>query len=114
MSHEAPLRKGPLPPPTREHPPYVVVEGSGVLLRPDITRTELAALTGLVDVIQRIEPSAPVRYLTEPEVASLMNLEALAYRAVVEGNDIYHGSSPFPDGNPRSGGKIEAWDSAAC
>ena len=68
--------------------PYRVVEDGGVMVRrPDVTRTEMAALTGLVDVIQRIEPTAPLRYLTAAEVALLMSEEALAYRAMVEGNE---------------------------
>jgi hypothetical protein len=68
------------------HRPFLIVEGSGVLLSQKITRAELAVLAGLVEVVQRTGPSAPVQYLTSGEVASVVSGDGVRYRASAENN----------------------------
>jgi hypothetical protein len=50
--------------------PFVIIEGSGVLVRKDIDSSEYAILRGLAEVLQRIS-STPVRYLSQIELAKL-------------------------------------------
>ena len=50
--------------------PFMIIEGRGVVVSTSITSTELAMLSGLVQVIQRLSPSSPLRYLTEAEVTA--------------------------------------------
>jgi rhamnose utilization protein RhaD (predicted bifunctional aldolase and dehydrogenase) len=68
------------------HRPFLIVEGSGVMLSQKITRAELAVLIGLVEVVQRIGPSAPVRYLTQSDVAGVLSGDGARYRASAENN----------------------------
>jgi len=68
------------------HRPYLIVEGSGVMLGQKITRAELAVLSGLVEVVQRIGPTASVRYLTQSDVAGVLSGDGVRYRASVENN----------------------------
>jgi rhamnose utilization protein RhaD (predicted bifunctional aldolase and dehydrogenase) len=56
--------------------PSLIVERSGVLMRENITAAEVAALRGYVDVVRRIGPSAPIRYLTSPEIKSVVQAPA--------------------------------------
>ena len=60
--------------------PFVIVKGCGVLLSQSLTPAEIAMLSGLAQVVQRIDPSAPVRYLTEDEVAASSSTAAYRYR----------------------------------
>jgi hypothetical protein len=53
--------------------PFVVVERSGVMLNQRITGEERAMLVGLVQVTQRTEESAPLRYLSGEEVAEVLS-----------------------------------------
>jgi hypothetical protein len=55
-----------------------------VLVRANLTRAESEMLAGLMQVVQRVDPSAPIRYLTDGEVLNVLNKEAGRYRAVVE------------------------------
>jgi hypothetical protein len=57
------------------------VEGKGVLVRNNITSAELETLLGLVEVIQRIDDPASVRYLTEAELRALSTLGAYRRRS---------------------------------
>jgi rhamnose utilization protein RhaD (predicted bifunctional aldolase and dehydrogenase) len=68
------------------HRPFLIVEGSGVMLSQNITRAELAVLSGLVEVVQRIGPSAPVRYLTQSDLAGVLSGDGVRYRASAENN----------------------------
>jgi rhamnose utilization protein RhaD (predicted bifunctional aldolase and dehydrogenase) len=61
-------------------PPFSIVEGSGLLVNQSITPAELAMLSGLVQVVQRLGPSAPIRYLTDAEVAGLSGQVTDRYR----------------------------------
>jgi len=63
---------------------FLIVDNCGVLVRANLTRAESEMLAGLMQVVQRVDPSAPIRYLTDGEVLNVLNKEAGRYRAVVE------------------------------
>jgi rhamnose utilization protein RhaD (predicted bifunctional aldolase and dehydrogenase) len=63
-------------------PSFVVVENSGVMIHENMTRIELANLIGLMEVIQRTDDTAPIRYLTLAEVRSVLSDRAYSYKAV--------------------------------
>ncbi len=75
------------------HRPFLIVEGSGVMLSQEITRAELAVLSGLVEVVQRIAPSAPLRYLTQSELAGVVSGDGVRYRASAENNENANGAA---------------------
>ena len=54
-----------------DNPPFLIVEKCGVLVSTDISPAELAMLSGLANMAQRLSSSAPIRYLTEDEIAGL-------------------------------------------
>jgi rhamnose utilization protein RhaD (predicted bifunctional aldolase and dehydrogenase) len=54
-------------------PPFVAVERRGVMLNEKMTRAERATLIGLVQVTQRTEPSARLRYLKSAEVSNVLS-----------------------------------------
>jgi len=58
------------------------------MLSQKITRGELAVLSGLAEVVQRIGPSAPVRYLKPNDVATILSGVGVSYRASAENNPI--------------------------
>ena len=60
--------------------PFVIVKGCGVLLSRIMTPAETAMLSGLAQVVQRIDAAAPLRYLTEGEVAAGASTAAYRYR----------------------------------
>jgi rhamnose utilization protein RhaD (predicted bifunctional aldolase and dehydrogenase) len=60
--------------------PFLMVKGCGVLLSPVMTPAEIAMLSGLAQVAQRIDSAAPLRYLTEAEVANGASTAAYRYR----------------------------------
>jgi rhamnose utilization protein RhaD (predicted bifunctional aldolase and dehydrogenase) len=62
--------------------PFVVVEEGGVMVDENMTKIEIANLMGLVQVVQRIEESAPIRYLTATEVRSVLSDRAHSYKAI--------------------------------
>jgi rhamnose utilization protein RhaD (predicted bifunctional aldolase and dehydrogenase) len=64
--------------------PFVVVEGSGVLLNRNITAAAHAVLHGLAAVLRRIDATAPIRYLTDYEVNAIMNAYGDGYRRSAE------------------------------
>lgn len=63
--------------------PFVVVERSGVMLNQEITGAERAMLIGLVQVTQRTEESAPLRYLSGEEVTDILNNRSHGYKGFV-------------------------------
>jgi len=63
------------------------------MLSQKITRAEIAVLSGLVEVVQRIGPSAPVRHLTHNEVAGVVSGDGVRYRASAENNESANGAS---------------------
>jgi len=60
--------------------PFVMIKGRGVLVSRAMTPAEAAMLSGLAQVVQRVNPSAPLRYLTENEVAASSSTAAYRYR----------------------------------
>jgi len=54
-------------------PPFVAVERSGVMLNEKMSSSERATLIGLVQVTQRTEESARLRYLNKVEVTDLLS-----------------------------------------
>ncbi len=66
--------------------PFLIVEGAGVVVNDRMTGPAFATLTGLAQVLQRIDDSAPIRYLDEPEVESVMSADTYRYRELVETN----------------------------
>lgn len=64
----------------------VVVEGAGIFFRRNPSRSELANLSALAEVIQRTEPAADVRYLDKNELVNLMNTNSEAYKTSGEEN----------------------------
>jgi hypothetical protein len=60
--------------------PFLIVEGHGVVVRRSMAAPELAMLSGLAQVVLRLNSGAPLRYLTESEVMDLSNETADRYR----------------------------------
>jgi rhamnose utilization protein RhaD (predicted bifunctional aldolase and dehydrogenase) len=79
--------------------PFAMIEGAGTLVRARPNPTELATLTGLAQVIQRIPETASVRYLRDYEVRDLLCADFYRYREMVENNGRGHGVSSIRAGN---------------
>ena len=60
--------------------PLLLIEGRGVLIGRSITSAECAMIGGLAQVVQRIPASAPIRYLTDAEIANSSSAVAYRYR----------------------------------
>ncbi|MFZ3217057.1 MAG: class II aldolase/adducin family protein [Candidatus Acidiferrales bacterium] len=60
--------------------PFIVVEGSGVLVNENISTAERATLAALLEVVQRTEESAPLRYLTRAEITKVLTEYATTYK----------------------------------
>jgi hypothetical protein len=60
--------------------PFLIVEECGVIVVRTMTPAQRAMMSGLAQVIQRISPSAPLRYLTEEEVTNGSSMVAYRYR----------------------------------
>ena len=50
-----------------------VIEGEGVLFHPNCTRAQRELARGLAETAQRIDPAAPIRYLTAAEVSEALD-----------------------------------------
>jgi rhamnose utilization protein RhaD (predicted bifunctional aldolase and dehydrogenase) len=59
--------------------PFLIIEERGVIVRKTMKPAHRAMLSGLAQVIQRTSPSAPLRYLTEEEVANSSKIIACRY-----------------------------------
>ena len=59
--------------------PLLIIEGRGVIFRNTMTPAQRAMMSGLAQVIQRISLSAPLRYLTDDEVANCSSTIASRY-----------------------------------
>src|SRR5712664_3179095 len=64
-------------------PAFVAVERSGVMLNEKMTSAERATLIGLMQVTQRTEESARLRYLKGVEVTDVLSKGAYGYKKVV-------------------------------
>ncbi len=60
--------------------PFLIVEGRGVVVRKSMTPAELAMMSGLAQVVQRLSSSSYLRYLTCAEVAAISGQAAYHYR----------------------------------
>lgn len=60
--------------------PFLMIEGRGVLVSRSMGPAELAMLSGLAQVVQRLSASAPLRYLSEAEVAATSSQAVYRYR----------------------------------
>jgi len=59
--------------------PFLIVEGRGVVVKKTMTPAQRATMSGLAQVVQRISLTAPLRYLTETEVANSFSMVASRY-----------------------------------
>jgi hypothetical protein len=66
--------------------PFLIVNGRGVMVSRTMTAAEIAMLSGLAQVVQRIGPSTGLRYLTEAEVAAGASTAAYRYRELANAN----------------------------
>jgi len=64
----------------RTNRPLLIIEGRGVVVSRSIRPAELAMLSGLVQVVQRLDAAAPLRYLTAAEVAAISGQGLYSYR----------------------------------
>jgi rhamnose utilization protein RhaD (predicted bifunctional aldolase and dehydrogenase) len=64
-------------------PPFVAVEGVGVMINKKMTSAERATLRALAEVALRAADSAPLRYLTEREVAEVLSQGAHGGKDVI-------------------------------
>ncbi|HVA94040.1 MAG TPA: class II aldolase/adducin family protein [Candidatus Dormibacteraeota bacterium] len=63
---------------------FVIIEDAGVILHKQITLEQRATLVALSRITQRIDASAPLRYLTCAEVTALLNTDQHAYQMTAE------------------------------
>ena len=66
---------------------YAIVEGGGIIVNEKIKRAEYETLIALMQVVQRVETSAPLRYLTETEIADVLADGTHRYRETVLAGD---------------------------
>ena len=66
--------------------PFLIIEGRGVIVSRSIAPTELAMISGLAQVVQRLNATAPLRYLTEVEIADIRGQVAYRYRELANAN----------------------------
>jgi rhamnose utilization protein RhaD (predicted bifunctional aldolase and dehydrogenase) len=60
--------------------PFLIIEGRGVVVSRTIAPAELAMISGLAQVVQRLGATTPLRYLTEAEIAGIPGHVASRYR----------------------------------
>jgi hypothetical protein len=65
-------------------PKFLVVEGSGVLVRQQMTVAQTQVLEGISQVVQRIDAKAAIRYLTAADLAEWSTADAQRYQGRVE------------------------------
>jgi rhamnose utilization protein RhaD (predicted bifunctional aldolase and dehydrogenase) len=71
--------------------PFLLIEGRGVLVSRSIPPSELAMLSGLAEVVQRLSPAAPLRYLTEVELGGIAPEAAYCYRELSSSRQVSGG-----------------------
>lgn len=80
----------------KEHgvrPLFFLVDGHGVLVRQSMNAAEREMLVGLTEIVQRIDVSANLRYLSEAEVSSVLNADTYRYRGLVEQGELARAAS---------------------
>ena len=65
---------------------FWIVDRAGVLIREDIGRAELEMLTGLAELVARIDPEATLNYLSESQVQHVLSKEASQYLQLAHAN----------------------------
>ena len=85
------------------HRPLLLIEGRGVLMSRSMTSAECAMISGLAQVVQRIPASAPIRYLTDAEIAN--SSSAIAYRYRELANERIGGGAGVPVLSSAASGK---------
>ncbi|MFL6446790.1 MAG: class II aldolase/adducin family protein [Bryobacteraceae bacterium] len=65
---------------------FWIVDGAGVLIREGISRAQLEMLTGLAEVVQRIDPQASLSYLSDSQVEHVLSKEASQYLQLAHSN----------------------------
>jgi rhamnose utilization protein RhaD (predicted bifunctional aldolase and dehydrogenase) len=83
--------------------PLLLIEGRGVLINRAMTSAECAMIGGLAQVVQRIPPSAPIRYLTDAEIAASSSAVAYRYRELA--NERIGGGAGVPVLSSTASGK---------
>jgi rhamnose utilization protein RhaD (predicted bifunctional aldolase and dehydrogenase) len=76
---------------------YLIVDGRGVLITASMTPAELAMLSGLAQVITRVDAHAPIRYLTEADLETTESLAGTRYRALANARRSLWLSNPIPN-----------------
>jgi rhamnose utilization protein RhaD (predicted bifunctional aldolase and dehydrogenase) len=71
---------------------FVVVDGAGVIIHRKISDSQRAILNGLVQVIQRTDEFAPIRYLSAAELTDLFSEDPHPYLVNMEGGTAPRGS----------------------
>lgn len=64
----------------------LIVENQGVLVGEDMTRAAEEILVGLANVVQRIDASAPLRYLNASELRGVLNGDVANYKRTADTN----------------------------
>ena len=78
--------------------PFLIIGGRGVLISRAMTPAELAMISGLAQIVQRVNASTSLRYLSEAEVATSCNMTGSRYRELAnERLDSGLRISPRPD-----------------
>jgi rhamnose utilization protein RhaD (predicted bifunctional aldolase and dehydrogenase) len=73
--------------------PFLIVEGLGVVINRSARPAEVAMISGLAHVIQRLSASAPIRYLTQAELTGLSGQVVYRYRELANVSQSGGGSS---------------------
>ena len=60
--------------------PFLIVDGHGVIVARSMAPPDLAMLSGLAQVVQRVDSSAPLHYLTNAEIAAISHEAGHHYR----------------------------------
>lgn len=77
--------------------PCRIIEGRGVLVNARMPPAELAMLSGLAQVVTRVDANAPVRYLSEAELETADSLAGVRYRARANARRSRWLSNPVPN-----------------
>jgi ribulose-5-phosphate 4-epimerase/fuculose-1-phosphate aldolase len=64
--------------------PFFLIDEQGVRVSRSMTRAEFEILNGLAEVVRRVDPVAPIRYLEEAEVRAVLGEGAGSYRQVAD------------------------------
>jgi rhamnose utilization protein RhaD (predicted bifunctional aldolase and dehydrogenase) len=68
--------------------PFLMIEGRGVIVKRTMTSSQLAMMSGLAQVVQRINSSAPIHYLSDDEVAYSARAIASRYNEKADSNPV--------------------------